>query len=158
MGRRVVTFAIVVLLVTLGFTYWLGYRYGRYVHSGVLAAQVTIPNTEIENLKSDMRLLRDKNADLERRLDEFKTQKTNIETAVQELEKKVTAKTIVPGSKYRIRSGDTLSHIAQQAYGEASWYEHIAKVNHIHDPDYIREGLWITLPPLQHTQNVAPEP
>lgn len=52
------------------------------------------------------------------------------------------------GSSYTIKAGDTLSDIAKAVYGNASAYRALAAANGIADPNRIRAGQTIQLPPL----------
>ena len=49
---------------------------------------------------------------------------------------------------YEIQSGDNLSKVAEMFYGKASKYETIAKANNIDNPDHIKAGQQISVPPL----------
>ncbi len=48
---------------------------------------------------------------------------------------------------YTVQSGDTLSGVAQEMYGDASRYMDIAEASGVQDPDVIREGQQLTVPP-----------
>lgn len=48
---------------------------------------------------------------------------------------------------YTVESGDTMSGIAQQMYGDPSRYMDIAEASGVQDPDVIREGQELTVPP-----------
>ena len=52
------------------------------------------------------------------------------------------------GRTYTVKPGDTLSHIAQEAYGKASRWHAIFEANRdqIQDPDLIRPGQVLQLP------------
>lgn len=52
------------------------------------------------------------------------------------------------GRTHRVRTGETLSHIAQKYYGKAGDYRRIFEANRdqIEDPDKIREGMTIKIP------------
>jgi nucleoid-associated protein YgaU len=53
------------------------------------------------------------------------------------------------GQRYTIKAGDTLSHIAQRYYGNASDWRRIYEANRgtIENPDLIHPGQEITIPP-----------
>ena len=53
------------------------------------------------------------------------------------------------GQRYTIKAGDTLSHIAQRYYGNASDWRRIYDANRgtIENPDLIHPGQEITIPP-----------
>ena len=53
-----------------------------------------------------------------------------------------------PGSNYTVQQGDTLSGIAQQAYGDGNQYQVIANANHISDPNVIQIGQVLFIPVL----------
>ena len=53
-----------------------------------------------------------------------------------------------PGSNYTVQQGDTLSGIAQQAYGDGNQYQVIANANHITDPNLIYAGQVLFIPVL----------
>lgn len=57
------------------------------------------------------------------------------------------------GQRYTIKPGDTLSHIAQRYYGNASDWRRIYEANRgtIKDPDLIHPGQEITIPPANET-------
>lgn len=52
------------------------------------------------------------------------------------------------GRTHTVRKGETLSHIAQQYYGNASAYHKIFDANRdqLNDPDRIREGMTLRIP------------
>ncbi|HSR66239.1 MAG TPA: LysM peptidoglycan-binding domain-containing protein [Xanthomonadaceae bacterium] len=54
------------------------------------------------------------------------------------------------GTSYTVKPGDTLSHIAQHVYGKASHWHAIFEANRdqIKDPDLIRPGQVLQLPPV----------
>ena len=52
----------------------------------------------------------------------------------------------ITGDSYTVQKGDTLSDIAQRAYGDMNKYQDIAKGNSISNPDVISEGQTIKLP------------
>ena len=47
---------------------------------------------------------------------------------------------------YTVQSGDSLSKIAKQFYGDANKYMDIARANGIQDPDKIRAGQELKIP------------
>ncbi len=49
---------------------------------------------------------------------------------------------------YTIQSGDNLSHVSKRFYGSANHYNTIAEHNGIDNPDHIRVGQEINVPPL----------
>jgi nucleoid-associated protein YgaU len=53
------------------------------------------------------------------------------------------------GQTYTVKSGDTLSKISKQFYGDANEYMRIFYANRetIHDPDRINVGQELTIPP-----------
>jgi LysM repeat protein len=53
-----------------------------------------------------------------------------------------------PGSNYTIQQGDTLSSIAQQAYGDSNQWEVISNANNITDPNLIYAGQVLYIPTL----------
>jgi nucleoid-associated protein YgaU len=55
------------------------------------------------------------------------------------------------GASYTVQQGDTLSHIAQHHYGKASHWHAIFDANRdqLNDPDKIRPGQVLKLPPLE---------
>lgn len=57
------------------------------------------------------------------------------------------------GQRYTIKAGDTLSHIAQRYYGNASDWRRIYDANRgtIENPDLIHPGQEITIPPANET-------
>jgi nucleoid-associated protein YgaU len=48
---------------------------------------------------------------------------------------------------YTVQPGDNLSKISKQFYGDANKYMTIAKANGIADPDKIRAGMELKIPP-----------
>jgi nucleoid-associated protein YgaU len=48
---------------------------------------------------------------------------------------------------YTVQPGDNLSKISKQFYGDANQYMTIAKANGIADPDKIRAGMELKIPP-----------
>jgi nucleoid-associated protein YgaU len=69
------------------------------------------------------------------------------------------------GGKYVVKSGDTLSSIAQATYGSASYYPHILRANPTVNPNNLKLGTELTLPkaedvkatdtPREHVAGVA---
>lgn len=55
--------------------------------------------------------------------------------------------------RYTVKPGDTLSHIAQRHYGNASAWRRIYDANRhlIDDPDLIRPGQDLAIPPANDT-------
>jgi nucleoid-associated protein YgaU len=53
------------------------------------------------------------------------------------------------GQMYTVASGDTLSKIAKQFYGDANAYMHIFEANRdkLNNPDMIKPGQVLTIPP-----------
>jgi nucleoid-associated protein YgaU len=49
--------------------------------------------------------------------------------------------------RYAVRSGDSLSGIAQEMYGQSELYPYIAAANGLADPNIIRAGQVLTIPP-----------
>jgi 5'-nucleotidase len=49
--------------------------------------------------------------------------------------------------RYTVRSGDTLSRIAAKFYGKATLFDKIADANHIRNPNLIKVGQVLTIPP-----------
>src|SRR2546430_16517623 len=59
-----------------------------------------------------------------------------------------------PGSNYTVQPGDTLSSIAQQAYGDANQWQRIYDANKQvigNDPNLIRPGEVLSIPALSPT-------
>jgi LysM repeat protein len=56
-----------------------------------------------------------------------------------------------PGSEYTVQQGDTLSSIAQQAYGDGNKWPIIAQANAIADPNLIYPGQVLYIPVLAPT-------
>ena len=52
------------------------------------------------------------------------------------------------GQAYTIQPGENLSKVSQYFYGSANHYKTIAEANGIADPDKIRAGQQINIPPL----------
>ncbi|MEO8664781.1 MAG: LysM peptidoglycan-binding domain-containing protein [Ignavibacteria bacterium] len=50
------------------------------------------------------------------------------------------------GKKYVVKSGDTLSKISKEFYGDANKYMDIAKANNISNPDKINVGQELNIP------------
>jgi nucleoid-associated protein YgaU len=50
------------------------------------------------------------------------------------------------GGKYVVKSGDTLSSIAQATYGSAAYYPHILRANPTVNPNNLKLGTELTLP------------
>lgn len=59
---------------------------------------------------------------------------------------------------YIVRSGDTLSRIARQAYGDPHLYPLIQKANNLPDPGRIWVGQVLVIPPLAGTSFTPPPP
>ena len=55
--------------------------------------------------------------------------------------------TVGPGAMYVVKSGDSLSKIANSYYGNANDYRKIAEANNIPDPDKIQVGQQLKIPP-----------
>lgn len=53
-----------------------------------------------------------------------------------------------PGQPYTVKPGDSLSKISKLFYGNANKYNEIAQANGIPNPDIIRAGQQINVPPL----------
>jgi|SRR5690606_17858513 len=55
--------------------------------------------------------------------------------------------------RYTVKSGDTLSHIAQRHYGKASAWRQIYDANRdtIENPDLIHPGQELTIPPARES-------
>ena len=53
-----------------------------------------------------------------------------------------------PGSNYTVQQGDTLSSIAQQAYGDSNQWEVISNANNITNPNLIYAGQVLYIPTL----------
>jgi len=60
------------------------------------------------------------------------------------------------GSKYTVQTGDTLSGIAEDVYGDASKYTIIAKANKLPDPDLITVGQILTIPKAASASSKPP--
>ena len=61
---------------------------------------------------------------------------------------------ITPGSQYTIQAGDTLSAIAQQAYGDSNQWQKVYEANKESigsDPNALRPGTILTIPLLPPT-------
>ena len=56
--------------------------------------------------------------------------------------------TAAGGRQYTVKSGDSLSKIAKEVYGDASQWKkiHAANADLIHDPDKIQPGWKLTIP------------
>ncbi len=54
--------------------------------------------------------------------------------------------TVGPGAMYVVKSGDSLSKIANSYYGNANDYRKIAEANNIPDPDKIQVGQQLKIP------------
>jgi len=52
----------------------------------------------------------------------------------------------VGGRSYTVKSGDTLSGISKEMYGDAGRYMEIAKANNISNPDHINVGQELIIP------------
>ena len=64
----------------------------------------------------------------------------------------------VPGSNYTVQPGDTLSGIAQQAYGDGNQWQVIYNANTQvigNDPNLIRPGEVLYIPPINKTCTVT---
>jgi nucleoid-associated protein YgaU len=59
----------------------------------------------------------------------------------------VTGAGVPPTIQYKVASGDTLWSIAERYYGDGSLYTLIAAANHLADPDLIRAGDVLVIPP-----------
>ena len=60
--------------------------------------------------------------------------------------------------KYTVKEGDTLSLIAKKIYGDESKYKKIYEANKDligPDPDLIKVGLELTIPPKEDPKGVA---
>lgn len=63
------------------------------------------------------------------------------------------------GTTYTVVAGDNLSSIAQRAYGNATYWSEIWKVNNwIVNPNYLLPGWKITLPPMPPSGGATPTP
>ena len=60
-----------------------------------------------------------------------------------------------PGSNYTVQQGDTLSGIAEQAYGDGNQWEVISNANHVPDPNLIYPGQVLYIPVLSSTHTSA---
>ena len=56
------------------------------------------------------------------------------------------------GGKYVVKSGDTLSSIAQATYGSASYYPHILRANPTVNPNNLKLGTELTLPKVEEVK------
>ena len=65
----------------------------------------------------------------------------------------VTLTTPVLAKEYKIQKGDTLSKISLNEYGKTHYYDELAYYNYIDNPDIIKVGQVIELPPLQSLLN-----
>jgi len=54
--------------------------------------------------------------------------------------------TVGTGASYVVKSGDNLSKISKQFYGQANYYSKIAQANGISNPDQIRAGQELKIP------------
>lgn len=72
----------------------------------------------------------------------------SIDSSLPQPQTKAAAATAGGGSQrsYTVQSGDTLSKIAKEFYGNANQYQQIADANGIADPDKIRAGQELVIP------------
>jgi len=61
-----------------------------------------------------------------------------------------------PAPVYRVEKGDYLGHIAGRYLGDFDEYPELARLNEIRDPDRIRPGQLLHLPPAAEDQGVRP--
>jgi len=59
----------------------------------------------------------------------------------------------VLAKEYQVKRGDTLSKISLKAYGTIEYYDELAFYNEIVDPNFIKTGWTIEVPPLQKLLN-----
>jgi LysM repeat protein len=61
-----------------------------------------------------------------------------------------------PAPVYRVEKGDYLGHIAGRYLGDFNAYPRLARLNNIHDPNRIRPGQLLHLPPEATDHGVRP--
>jgi nucleoid-associated protein YgaU len=59
------------------------------------------------------------------------------------------------GSTHVVQSGETFSSIAQAAYGSASYFPHLIRANPAANPNNLKLGTTITIPPLDQVKATA---
>lgn len=64
----------------------------------------------------------------------------------------------LPGKAYTVKSGDTLSAIAERFYGDPGMFQQIADANQIADPDAIQPRQKLVLPEIEPPAAAAPQP
>jgi nucleoid-associated protein YgaU len=119
--------------------------------SGVPASELEAANDEISTLQTDVETLQDENAALQQQVDELQTTAPATDTSTEDdtatTDDGDTTATDEDSQTYTVKSGDTLSIIAEDFYGDASLDDFIAEANGIDDPTAISVGQELIIPP-----------
>ncbi|MGH2754228.1 MAG: LysM peptidoglycan-binding domain-containing protein [Actinomycetota bacterium] len=137
---------VAILGALILFAFLLGRMTGS---SGVPAADLEVANDEITSLEGDLSDAQDQITALETQVTELQAADTTTDTTTDD----GTTDTTDDGTSgdaaaqtYTVKSGDTLSIIAEKFYGDASLDDFLAEANGIADPTQISVGQEITIP------------
>ena len=140
-------------IAILGGLLLLAFLLGRITKSsGIPQSELDAANDEIATLQTDVEGLQDENAALQSQIDELQTTTPPVDTSddtgddTSGTDDGGTA-TDPESQTYTVESGDTLSIIAEEFYGDASLDDFIAEANGIEDPTAISPGQELVIPP-----------
>jgi LysM repeat protein len=119
--------------------------------SGVPASELEAANDEVAAVQEDLDAANDQIAALQTQVEDLQnaaapTETTEDPTATEDTEDTGTTAD-AESETYTVKSGDTLSIIAEEFYGDASLDDFLAEANGIDDPTAISPGQEIVIPP-----------
>jgi len=119
--------------------------------SGVPASELEAANDKVNALEGDLGAAEDQIVALETQVEELQNAAAPDTTLDEESDGTATddpgTTTADPNAKtYTVKSGDTLSIIAERFYGDASLDDFLAEANGIEDPTAISVGQELTIP------------
>ena len=137
----------------LGALLLVAFLLGRITKSsGIPASELEAANDEIATLQTDLEAANDQIAALQTQVDDLQTTEAPTDTTTDDTTTtddgtEDTTATDADSQTYTVKSGDTLSIIAEEFYGDASLDDLIAEANGIDDPTAISVGQELVIPP-----------
>jgi nucleoid-associated protein YgaU len=137
-------------IAILGALILFAFLLGRVTKSsGVPASELEAANDEVAALQDDLASAEEQIAALQTQVDDLQNAEAPLDTGTDD----GTAGTEDPSATgdanaqtYTVESGDTLTTIAEEFYGDASLDDFIAEANDIEDPTQISVGQELTIP------------
>ena len=118
--------------------------------SGVPASELEAANDEVAALEEDLSSAQDQIAALQTQVDELQDTAPPTDLGDDTTEGDTTTgadtTTDAEAQTYTVESGDTLTTIAEEFYGDASLDDFLAEANGIEDPTQISVGQELTIP------------